>query len=172
MDIESLVLQMKNSAASVQSFTVDVSDEQARWKPDAESWSILEVINHLYDEEREDFRVHLDFILHRPQEKWPPIDPVGWVTERKYNERDLQESLTNYLAEREQSLAWLRELASDGPPDWDAVGKAPWGTIRAGDMMSAWAAHDLLHLRQLNELHYAYMSAQHEPFSPRYAGEW
>ena len=33
-----------------------VSNEQARWKPGKDRWSILEVINHLFDEEREDFR--------------------------------------------------------------------------------------------------------------------
>ena len=26
----------------------------------------------------------------------------------------------------------------------------------AGDMLAAWLAHDFLHIRQLNELHYAY----------------
>ena len=30
-----------------------VSDGQARWKPGEGRWSILEVINHLYDEETE-----------------------------------------------------------------------------------------------------------------------
>jgi hypothetical protein len=32
-----------------------VTEAQARWKPAPEEWSILEVINYLCDEEREDF---------------------------------------------------------------------------------------------------------------------
>ena len=40
-------------------------DEQARWKPGADRWSLLEVINHLYDEEREDFRKRLAVAGHR-----------------------------------------------------------------------------------------------------------
>lgn len=28
---------------------LNLSDEQARWKPGADRWSLLEVINHLYD---------------------------------------------------------------------------------------------------------------------------
>jgi uncharacterized damage-inducible protein DinB len=43
-----------------------VSDEQARWKPGADKWSMLEVINHLYDEEREDFRKRLELVLKNP----------------------------------------------------------------------------------------------------------
>ena len=66
-----------------------VSDEQARWKPDEGRWSILEVINHLYDEEREDFRKRLELVLKNPEEQWPPIDPEGWVVQRKYNQRNL-----------------------------------------------------------------------------------
>ena len=64
-----------------------VSDSQARWKPAPEKWSLVEVVNHLHDEEREDFRTRLDIALHRPADSWPSIDPVGWVAARGYNER-------------------------------------------------------------------------------------
>jgi len=38
--------------------------------------------------------------------------------------------------------------------------------------MAAWVAHDLLHLRQLVELHYAWTVAKAAPYSLQYAGEW
>jgi len=65
-----------------------VAPKAARLKPSAESWSILEVVCHLDDEEREDFREHLDFILstslkaglHRQHEEWHRIDSDRWVT--------------------------------------------------------------------------------------------
>ena len=46
----------------IQAVLAGVDAEQARWKPDADSWSILEVVCHLVDEEREDFRTRLDHI--------------------------------------------------------------------------------------------------------------
>jgi len=161
--------QMRNNAATIRSFTQGVSDAQARWKPAPDSWSILEVINHLCDEEREDFRAHLDCILHHPDAPWPPIDPRGWVSQRRYNERDLESSLGNFLREREQSLAWLDGLPA---PDWQAAYSAPFGLITAGDMFASWVAHDLLHLRQLVELHWAYTVDSVQPHKVRYAGEW
>jgi hypothetical protein len=161
--------QMENHAKAIHALTQGVSDEQASWKPAADSWSILEVINHLYDEEREDFRVRLDYILHRPGKPWPPIDPQGWVTSREYNQRDLEESVSNFLAEREKSLAWLSELAT---ADWATVCPTPWGQITAGDMFAAWIAHDILHLRQLVELHWAYTVRTVMPYSVQYAGDW
>ena len=169
MNLYERTTQMANDAQSIRSLAYWVSQEQARWKPDPDSWSILEVINHLYDEERLDFRVRLEYILYRPGEPWPPIDPGVWVTSRAYNQRDPAESLHNFLAEREKSLAWLKTL---DPLDWQVVSAAPWGEITAGDMFAAWVAHDMLHLRQLIELHYAYTVRSVEPYTVIYAGEW
>jgi len=93
VELDRLILQMADNAQSIRALAGGVLEEQARFKPDPDSWSILEVVNHLLDEEKEDFRVRLDYTLHRPDEEWPPIDPQGWVTAREYNERDLGESL-------------------------------------------------------------------------------
>ena len=170
MDFDRLAAQMAAQAAAIGTMVGDVSDEQARWKPDPASWSILEVINHLADEEVEDFRTHLDIALHRPNDAWPPIDPEGWVDERRYSQRDLGESVLRFLSAREDSLAWLRGLDS---PDWGASYEAPFGPIRAGDIMAAWVAHDLLQTRQLVELQWAYTSrVQVAPFDVAYAGVW
>lgn len=169
MDIEYFATLMAENAARIRALVRGVSEQQARWRPDPDSWSILEVVNHLLDEERQDFRVRLDYTLYRPGEPWPSIDPGGWVTERAYNQQDLDDSLAQFLSEREASIAWLRTLAG---PDWDATCEAPWGPIRAGDLFAAWVAHDLLHTRQLVELHWAYTVAELEPYSVDYAGTW
>jgi hypothetical protein len=91
------------------------------------------------------------------------------VTQRNYNERDWVVSLEGFFREREQSLAWLRGLSS---PDWDRAYAAPWGSIAAGDLLAAWVAHDLLHLRQLVEVRWALITSELAPRSARYAGEW
>ena len=169
MDLNHLISQMTHNARRICALAEGVSDRQARWKPALASWSILEVVNHLLDEEREDFRAHLDLALHRPGEPWPRIDPEGWVTQRGYNERDPGESLEGFLAAREESLAWLRGLAS---PNWEATYEAPFGRITAGDIFASWVAHDLLHMRQLVELHWAYTTLLVAPHKVDYAGSW
>ncbi len=170
MNLPEICIRFGHNAKTISTFVQDISAEQARWRPNDESWSILEVINHFYDEEREDFRVRLNLLLFSPEEDWPPIDPSGWVTVRNYNERDLQSSLANFLHEREKSLEWLNDLHE---PNWESGREAPWGGImRAGDMMTSWLAHDYLHIRQLNELHYTYWADKADPYSGLYAGEW
>ena len=168
MDFRHLLSQMADDAQRIRSLVEGVSKNQARWKPDPESWSILEVVNHLLDEEKEDFRVRLDYTLHRPDEPWPPIDPQGWVTAREYNERDLGESLRDLLKAREESLDWLKGLS----PDWEMAREGPFGRIAAGDVFTSWVGHDLLHTRQLVELHWAYMIMKASPYTADYAGTW
>ena len=169
MDSDRLISQMSQDAERVRALVQGASEQQARWKPNPDSWSMLEVVNHLLDEEREDFRVRLDYTLHRPDQPWPPIDPGGWVTERQYNQQDLEATLAQFRSERDASIAWLRGLSA---PDWDTTREAPWGPIRAGDLFASWVAHDLLHTRQLVELHWAYTAANLAPYRPDYAGEW
>ena len=170
MHLDQIAAQLKAQADAIHALAVNVSAEQARWQPAADSWSLLEVINHLDDEERLDFRVRLDLLLHKPHEPWPPIDPEGWVVSRAYNQRDLQDSMARFMVARAESITWLGTLED---PNWESFAISPWGgTIRAGDMLAAWATHDLLHIRQLAELGRAWIVRQLTPYRVEYAGDW
>ena len=61
MKFTELYQELVNSTEIIRALLANMSQDEARIKPTAEDWSILEVISHLYDEEREDFREHLDF---------------------------------------------------------------------------------------------------------------
>ena len=132
-------------------------------------WSILEVVCHLYDEEREDFREHLDFILYRQSEEWHRIDPKGWVTERRYNEQDFAESQAKFFEERKKSLEWLKGLFS---ANCDTTYTSQFGSMRAGDMFASWVAHDNLHIRELVELRRNHIERITKLNNIEYAGEW
>ncbi len=169
MNIDYLAAQMGQSAATIEQLVRSVSDAQAVWKPDPTSWSVLEVVNHLHDEEREDFRIRLDIMLHRADQPLPKIDPEGCVIERCYNQRDLKESLHDFLRERRESIRWLHTLKS---PDWDAVYEAPALKMTAGDMFASWIVHDILHMRQLVKLQWLFTIRELEPRKVDYAGAW
>jgi len=146
----------------------NVSNVQARWKPGRDRWSLLEVINHLYDEEREDFRLRLQLVLDDPGKAWPPIDPEAWVVQRRYNEQDVSASLKNFFQERDNSLAWLKKLNA---PDWQAAHRHPrMGPLSAELILANWLAHDLFHVRQATDLHVAWLSKQIDPVPLDYSG--
>jgi hypothetical protein len=145
-----------------------VGAEQARWKPEPQKWSILEVTCHIADEEVEDFRRRLDLTLHHPGDPWPPIDPQAWATERRYNERELAAALERFLSERRESVEWLRGLAG---VDLDLSYEHPRaGRLRAGDLLASWLDHDLIHIRQITRLHHQWLVERALPYRTEYAG--
>jgi hypothetical protein len=170
MKFTEIYQELVNSTEVIRALTANVSQEEAQSKPTPETWSILEVVCHLYDEEREDFRDHLDFVLHRQdKETWQAIDPQDWVTSQKYNERNFVEMQTKLLEERKKSLDWLIDLAH---ADWDVTCKTPFRIISAGDILASWAAHDNLHIRQLVELKRYQIENISRPYKIEYAGDW
>lgn len=167
MTLDFAISQLRRGPASYEAITQGLDAEEFLWRPGPGKWSVLEVLCHLADEEREDFRKRLDLTLHQPDQPWPGIDPEAWVTERAYQERDPQASLEDFLAERARSLAWLDTLVE---PDFERAKQHPaLGTMRAGDFLVSWAAHDLLHLRQIVILRLGWMKVAATPFNMDYA---
>lgn len=169
MEFDILYQELQYSTEMIRALLAGVEAEQARLKLNAESWSILELVCHLYDVEREDFREHLDFILHRQDEEWHLIDTGAWVTERKYNQQNFAEMQEKFFAEREKSLAWLKGLPN---PDWEKSFTNQYRTISAGEMFACWVAHDNLHIRQLVELRRLRLENIAKPYNLEYAGDW
>jgi hypothetical protein len=170
LNAPALIQHLEDNAAVIHGLFHGTSKERASWRPTPESWSTLEVLLHLLDEEREDFRVRLDYTLHRPESPWPPIDPVGWVEDRAYARQDLEESLRVFLEERRKSVAWLRGLTS---PDWDSAHVHPkFGAMNAGTLLASWVAHDFLHMRQVTRIRFEHVRHLAGSHSVRYAGDW
>ena len=169
MTFATLYQELTHSTEMIRALTMGIGQEQAQVKPDAKAWSMLEVICHLYDEETEDFRERVDFILHRQHEAWKVIDPQGWVTTRRYNEQDFAQMRERFFARREDSLQWLAGLKDAA---WDTTYTSEYGTTSAGEMLACWAAHDNLHIRQLVELRRAYLERAAQPHNLEYAGDW
>ena len=169
MDIQCACAQLSSQSEAIIALASGLTHEEARWHPNPESWSVLIVMCHLVDEEILDFRSHIDHILHTPDEPWPQIDPVGWVTEKRYANRNLSETIEQFSAERYKSITWLKAIKN---PDWEVSVNLPWGPLSAGIMLASWLAHDLLHLRQLTALRYDLTQATCQPYSVQNAGEW
>lgn len=142
---------------------------QYMWRPQPGKWCLLEIICHLYDEEREDFRARIKHVLETPEELMPPIDPQGWVTARKYIEQDYEKVLGQFIAERERSVTYLLFLYE---PAWGNTYQHPkLGPVSAGLFLNNWLAHDYLHIRQITATKYACLKAN-AGVPLGYAGDW
>jgi hypothetical protein len=145
------------------------SREEYLWKQNTEKWCLLEIICHLLDEEREDFRARTKSVLETPTNTLAVIDPVGWVIQRNYIKKDYEPILNSFLKERARSVHWLNSLIT---PKWNNEHLHPkLGPMTAMLFLSNWLAHDYLHIRQIIKLKFDYlMEISGEKLN--YAGDW
>ncbi len=170
IDLEETVRVLAADAQAMRALLQTISDEQAQWKPNPDTWSMQQVMEHVYNEERIDFRKILRRMFNDPplaagENPNPDYIPVA----------SCRKALEDFLAEREASIQWLKGLRA---PDWEIANEWPFGpdgvmtTFRAGDVLLSWLEHDVLHLRQMIELQHAWNEKQALPYSLSYAGGW
>ncbi|MEM8713924.1 MAG: DinB family protein [Planctomycetota bacterium] len=163
---ETLIARLEREGERLAAWLRAQESGEIRWKPAPERWSMLEVIGHLCDEERDDFRARVGLTLQGVA-PWPPIDPEGAVVAGGWQERNPALAIDEFEEERQRSLAWLRGLKN---PDWQLTYEhIEVGTISALDLLASWVAHDLLHTRQLARLQVEAFQALNERLSTRYA---
>ena len=169
MNLRHIIRELDRNKIVFNSLFENLEEQLYLWKPAPDKWCLLEIICHLYDEEREDFRARVHHTLENPEKQMPKIDPVGWVMERKYIEQDYSMVLQNFLSERRYSVDWLSQLED---ARWDNSYAHPQlGFITAKKFLSNWLAHDYLHIRQITKTKYLYLeNLTGQDLS--YAGNW
>lgn len=172
MQAASLASRLRIAPSMVEGLLAGLSADDARWSPDGNAWSILEVVCHLADEETEDFRVRLESTLRDPEAPWSPLDLENISVRRGYLGRDLREAVLLFAERRAENLYWLRGAMEAGP-DWSRAYAHPKaGPISAASLLASWAAHDALHLRQIAKRLYELAQRDGGGASTGYAGEW
>lgn len=148
--------QLQKNKGIFKNLFEDENEDMFLWKQTPEKWCLLEILCHLYDEEREDFRFRTKWVLERPNETPPPIAPNDWVLERNYIQQDYRVMLDKFLAERDDSIDWLKSLKN---PKWDNYYVHPKiGNLSAKHFLDNWLAHDYLHFRQITKLKFDYLN--------------
>ncbi len=169
MGIADIIQELKANGMVFQHLLSATSPALASWKPDLDSWCLLEIVCHLNDVEGEDFRDRLRHTLDTPDEVMPSIFPTEWVKERKYMEQDFSAMLNSFLVERKKSVHWLHSLHV---PKWDNVYQHPeFGPLSAQLFLHNWLVHDFLHIRQILKVKYAYLENS-SAIDLSYAGNW
>ena len=126
----------------------ELTEEDARWKPAEDRFSIAEVLAHLSHSEGHCYRMRLDRFLSEERPEFEPDDAQMYLD--VYRDADPEGSFDHFEEQRERNLDYLRELpASAG--ERRAIHKE-FGEISLSQMLHEWALHDLGHIRQIAEL--------------------
>lgn len=169
MDISFVIDQLEANGPVFDAMLRPVPEMLRQWRPRPDHWCLLEIVCHLYDEERDDFAARLRSVLTDPSAPLPRTDPQAWLTERRYMGQDYGTMLDGFLAERRETVRWLRGLED---PKWTNAFQHPtYGPLTARMFLVNWLAHDLLHIRQITKVKFLYLQAESgEPLE--YAGTW
>ena len=126
----------------------EISDEDARWKPAPDRFSIAEVLAHLSHSEGHCYRARVDRFL---AEKMPEFEPDDAQMHLElYKNADPEDAFDHFEDQRESNVEYLRSLPS-GAGERVALHKE-LGEITLSQMLHEWALHELGHIRQIAEL--------------------
>ena len=122
MEFNRITNELLKNKDVFKSLLTNLSEDEFLWAQSSDKWCLLEIVCHLYDEEREDFRARTKHVLETPEKPLPPIDPQAWVKERNYRKQNYSEILNMFLSEREKSIKWLCSLKE---PKWENAYQHP-----------------------------------------------
>lgn len=164
-----IIDELERNGIVFESLLHELPEEMYRWRPEPKKWNLLDVICHLVDEEREDFKARMKSLLDDPAKAFKPIKPQMWVAERNYQAQDFESRLLKFCEEREATVDWLRSLDL---PNWNNKREEPkLGTVTAQMLLENLLAHDHLHIRQIVAIKQAYL-AEGSKAGLTYAGDW
>lgn len=155
---DSLVI-LEATEPALRRLTGNLDDAALDFHPTSDAWSIREVLAHLVDDEAFIMRQRLERIVKEERPDLAPHDEKQWYAHRNTTRDARDELLADFQAQRAASIGIARMLR---PADWQRVGFQPeYGEFTAEGWLEIWAAHDTVHLNQIEQTLLAYHEHVH-----------
>ena len=139
---------LEATPAILRGLMCELSEEEARWKPAPDRFSVAEALAHLSHSEGHCFRMRVDRLMRDARPEFES-DSAELHLER-YRDADPEEEFAHFEEQRDTNLEYLRSLPA-GAGRRVAVHKQA-GEITLNELLHAWTLHDLGHIRQVAEL--------------------
>ena len=140
--------QLEATPAILRGLMTGISDEDARWKPAPDRFSIAEVLAHLSHSEWHCYRLRLDRFMKEDRPELEPDDAQMHLA--LYRDADPEDEFDHFEDQREDNVGYLRRLPVEAG-ERKALHKSA-GEITLNQMLHEWVLHDLGHIRQVAEL--------------------
>jgi hypothetical protein len=146
-----LLANLKSLPNELDHLIGSLSDEDLRWHPIPNKWSIGEIVAHLRDAEREVFQVRLRRALYEDAPVYELWDQDRAAWERHYNDLDHRATAREFREARAETVAALDAVPLEF---WDRTGVHPErGPETVEAMVSRQARnHDVSHLIQIKDI--------------------
>ena len=126
----------------------EMSEEDSRWKPAPDRFSVAEVLAHLSHSEGHCYRLRVDRFLN---ENLPELEADDAQMHLDlYRDRDPEDEFAHFEQQRQNNVEFLRSLSAEAAGRRAQHSEA--GEITLAEMLHEWALHDIGHIRQIAEL--------------------
>lgn len=139
---------LESTPRILRGLTVAISDEDLRWKPAPDRFSIAEVLAHLSHSEDECYGARTSRFLAEEAPEFESEDASLYL--ELYKNRDPNKDFAEFEDKRRKNVENLRALPAEAGSRKARHRTA--GVITLSQMLHEWALHDLGHTRQITEL--------------------
>jgi len=148
-DHELPCLDMLGAAPKIlRALMCELSDEDARWKPAPDRFSVAEILAHLSHTEGHCYRDRVDRMLSEERPTFGDFDAKDYRD--LYRGADPEDAFDHFEDQRETNLEFLRGLQA-GAASRRAI-HSDVGEFTLAELLHTWVLHDLGHIRQVAEL--------------------
>lgn len=144
--IDSILAILASTPGILHSLILGSSGTDLSQRPSPDEWSLIEVLCHLRDTEREIHRLQLDVLLGETNPFVPRPDGAVWAKQRRYLDEDGPSALADFTRVRIEMLGILRSL---DPGVWDHKARhAIFGPTTFREVIGFITDHDRMHIQQ------------------------
>ena len=146
-----LMANLKSLPNELDHLLAPLSDEDLRWHPIPNKWSIGEIVAHLRDVEREVFQVRLRRALLEDDPTFELWDQNRAAWDRQYNDLDHRAAAREFAEARGGTVELLAGVPLES---WHRSGTHPErGALTVEEMVSRQVRnHDVSHLIQIKDV--------------------
>ena len=127
----------------------ELSDEALRSPEGENKWSVVQVVQHLADSELV-YGYRMRLIVAEDAPGIPGYDQNAWAANLRYKDVAITDALADFTATRTMNLRWLSGLSDSELDRWGIHSERGEESVR--HIVKLLAAHDLVHLNQLERI--------------------
>jgi hypothetical protein len=144
--VPSLLIELAEFPASL-SQALAPTHVHWRWRPSPDAWSLVEIVCHLRDVEREVHQSRFQRMLETENPFISGVDADQWAGPRDYFRQDGHSALAGFIAARGQTLALLKDLPAAA--SLREARHAFFGQTTLHELLNLVVQHDRVHWQQV-----------------------
>ena len=149
-EFQDVVSFLEETPRHIRQFAAEMTEQDLRWKPSLDEFSVVEQVCHLRDLEREGYSARIRKILAENQPQLPDFDGSRIAKERTYNNQDFESAFREFALAREENVRVMKTLSPDQLNRSGVLEGV--GIITLERLFQLMREHDQSHRKELNDL--------------------